>query len=305
MVEQIIIIGAGPAGLTAALYAGRAGLRPLVLTGTNIGGQILLSSDVENFPGFPDGVIGADLSDIWQRQAARFGARLVNVSASSVDFSSRPLKVSTIRETYEAEAVIIATGAAARWLGLESERRLTGRGVSSCATCDGAFFRGKDVVVVGGGDTAMDEALFLSNLVNKVTVVHRRDKLRASQIMQDRAFENKKIRFIWSHGVEEVLGKDHVEGVLLKNVKTGEEQKVKCEGVFIAIGHHPNTELFKGQIDLDKKGYIILRNESETSVEGVFAAGDVHDTRYRQAITAAGSGCKAAIDAIKYLEMKV
>lgn len=304
MVERLVVLGAGPAGLTAAVYAGRAGLEPLVFTGYTIGGQILLSSEVENFPGFPDGVVGADLSDLMYRQAARFGARFVSASASSVDFSSRPFKISTVKEVYEADAVIIATGATAKSLGLESERRLRGKGVSYCATCDGAFFRGRDVVVVGGGDTALDEVLFLSRLVNSVTVVHRRDRLRASKVLQDRARSSSKISFIWNHVVDEILGADHVEGVRLKSVQTGEKTRFACQGVFVAIGYSPNTELFRGQIDLDDTGYIKLRNRTETSVEGVFAAGDVHDSRYRQAITAAASGCQAAIDAMKYLEEK-
>lgn len=304
MVERLVILGAGPAGLTAAVYAGRAGLEPLVFTGYTIGGQILLSSEVENFPGFPDGVVGADLSDLMYRQAARFGARFVSASVSSIDFSSRPFKISTVKEVYEADAVIIATGATAKSLGLESERRLRGKGVSYCATCDGAFFRGRDVVVVGGGDTALDEVLFLSRLVNSVTVVHRRDRLRASKVLQDRALSSSKISFIWNHMVDEILGADHVEGVRLKSVQTGEKTRFACQGVFVAIGYNPNTELFRGQIDLDDTSYIKLRNRTETSVEGVFAAGDVHDSRYRQAITAAASGCQAAIDAMKYLEEK-
>ncbi len=302
MVERLIIIGAGPAGLTAALYAARAGLEPLVLTGYNVGGQILLSPSVENFPGFPEGIVGSDLSDLWQQQATRFGARCIVTEAVSVDFKTRPFKVSTTKEVYEAEAVIIATGASARRLGLESERRLSGRGVSTCATCDGVFFRGKDVVVVGGGDTAMDEALFLARIAKSVTVIHRRDKLRASKILQERALSNEKISFIWNHVVEEVVGEKKVDGVLLRNVKTGEKRSVECQGVFIAIGYQPNTALFKDQVKLDRWGYIQLRKWSETTVKGVFAAGDVHDSRYRQAITSAGAGCKAAMNAIKYLE---
>ncbi len=304
MVERLVILGAGPAGLTAAVYAGRAGLEPLVFTGYTIGGQILLSSEVENFPGFPDGVVGADLSDLMYRQASRFGARFVSASVSSVDFSSRPFKISTVKEVYEAEAVVIATGATARSLGLESERRLRGKGVSYCATCDGAFFRGRDVVVVGGGDTALDEVLFLSRLVNSVTVVHRRDRLRASKVLQDRALSSSKVSFIWNHMVDEILGEDHVEGVRLKSVQTGEKMRFACQGVFVAIGYSPNTELFRGQVELDEWGYVKLRGETGTSVEGVFAAGDVHDRRYRQAVTASASGCKAAMDAMKYLEEK-
>jgi thioredoxin reductase (NADPH) len=302
MVERLIIIGAGPAGLTAALYAARAGLEPLVLTGFTVGGQILLSSCVENFPGFPEGVVGSDLADLWQQQAMRFGARCVLTEVTSVDFKSRPLKVSTSKNVYEAEAVIIATGASAKRLGVKSERRLTGRGVSTCATCDAVFFRGKDVVVVGGGDTAMDEALFLSRIVKSVTVVHWRDKLRASKVLQKRALGNEKISFVWNQVVEDIVGENQVEGVVLRDVKTGEKKSVKCQGVFIAIGYQPNTALFKDQVKLNKVGYIHRRKQSETSVKGVFAAGDVNDNRYRQAVTAAGAGCKAAIDAIKYLE---
>lgn len=302
MVERLIIIGAGPAGLTAALYAARAGLEPLVLTGYTVGGQILLASCVENFPGFPEGVVGSDLSDLWQQQAVRFGARCILTEVTSVDFSSRPFKVSTSKEVYEAEAVIIATGASAKRLGFESEQRLSGKGVSTCATCDGVFFRGKDVVVVGGGDTALDEALFLSRIAKSVTVIHRRDKLRASKVLQRRAYGNEKISFIWNHVVDEILGESRVEGVLLRNVKTGEKRRVECQGVFVAIGYQPNTALFKDEIRLDRWGYIKLRKWSETNVKGVFAAGDVSDSRYRQAVTAAGMGCKAAIDAIKYLE---
>jgi thioredoxin reductase (NADPH) len=302
MVESLIIIGAGPAGLTAAVYAARAGLNPLVLTGYTIGGQMLLASNVENFPGFPNGIVGSDLSNLWQQQAKRFGARCVPTSVSDVDFKSEPFRVSTKKVTYWSNAVIVATGASAKWLGLESERRLMGKGVSSCATCDGTFFRGKDVVVVGGGDTAMDEALLLSSLVKSVKVIHRRDELRASEILQQRAFKNNKISFIWNHEVEEVLGKEQVESILLNNVKTGEKKHVKCQGVFIAIGYNPNTDLFKGHIELNESGYIETRKETNTNIKGVFAAGDVHDDRYRQAVTAAGAGCKAAMDAMRYLQ---
>lgn len=262
----------------------------------------MLTGEVENFPGFPEGILGVKLMERMEQQARRFGASIINEKAIEVDFSSRPFKVRTEQGIYEAEAVIVATGASARWLGLESEARLRGRGVSACATCDGPLFKDKDVVVVGGGDTALDDAIFLTKFTNSVTIVHRRDQLRASKVLQKRAFENKKISFRWNSVVKEILGESFVEGILVEDVKTGERSKLKCQGVFIAIGHTPNTELFKGQLELDERGYIVVKDFTKTSVEGVFAAGDVCDPSYRQAVTAAASGCMAALDAERYLE---
>jgi thioredoxin reductase (NADPH) len=298
---DVIIIGSGPAGLTAAIYCGRALLKALVVAGVEAGGQLMLASKVENYPGFAEPILGPELIAQMRRQAERFGAEFINDNVTWVDFSSRPFKIAVGSRPLEARAAIIATGSSAKWLGLESEQRLRGRGVSSCATCDGFFFRDKSVVVVGGGDTAMEEALFMTKLASKVTVIHRRDKLRASKILQERAFKNEKISFIWNSIVEDVLGENRVEGIRIRNIKTGETLDLWCDGVFIAIGHKPNTEIFKGQLELDAKGYIVTHDETKTSVEGVFAAGDVRDFRYRQAITAAGSGCKAAIDAERFL----
>ena len=300
--REIIILGSGPAGLTAAIYSARANLKPLVITGLPPGGQLMLTTEVENYPGFPDGIQGPELMDRMRKQAERFGAEFLEYDATSVNFLSHPFEVMVEDEVYKAKAIIIATGASVKWLGLESEQRLIGRGVSSCATCDAPFFKDKDVVVVGGGDTAIDDALLLTKYAKKVTVVHRREKLRASKILQDRAFKNEKINFKWNSVVEDIIGDNKVEGVIIKDVKTGEKSKLECQGVFIAIGHKPNTDLFKGQIEIDDKGYIIKRNNTETSVKGVFVAGDVCDPRYRQAITAAGMGCQAAMDAEKYLE---
>jgi thioredoxin reductase (NADPH) len=301
-VRKVVIIGSGPAGYTAAIYAARADLRPLLLTGSQPGGQLLITSDVENYPGFPDGVLGPDLMEMFRKQAERFGAEVIDGSANEVDFYKRPFKVIHDRGSEEALTVIIATGASARWLDLPSEQRLIGRGVSACATCDGYFFRGKDVAVVGGGDTAMEESTFLTKFANRVTVIHRRDRLRASKIMQRKASENPKIGFIWDSAVEEVLGKDRVEGIRIKNLKTNNLSELQVQGLFIAIGYTPNTEIFRGQIEMDQLGYIIPMNNTETNVKGVFVAGDVHDRRYRQAVTAAGSGCQAAMDAEKFLE---
>ncbi len=286
--------------MTAAIYTARAGLKPLVIAGFQAGGQLMLTTTVENYPGFPKGIDGPELMKLMRTQAERYGAEFIDDDAKSVDFSSRPFKVTTSDETYRGEAIIIATGASTRWLGLESEQKLIGRGVSSCATCDGFFFKNKEVIVVGGGDGAMEEALYLANLARKVTVIHRRDQLRASKIMQERAFKNPKIHFIWDSIVTEILGENRVEGVKIKNVKTGEATEFLCDGVFIAIGQEPQTKLFKGLIELDVKGYVVT-DGTRTNVEGVFCAGDVFDYRYRQAVTAAGSGCEAAIDAERWL----
>ncbi len=299
---DVIVIGSGPAGLTAALYTSRTNLKTLVVAGAMWGGQLMLTTEVENFPGFKEGILGPDLMDTMWKQAERFGAEMIFEDATAVDFSSKPFKVMVGSKAYEGKSVIIATGASAKWLGLESETRLRGRGVSVCATCDAAFFKDKKAVVVGGGDTALEEALALSKFVREVKVIHRRDKLRASKILQERAFKNPKIEFIWNSTVQEILGKDRVEGIRLKKVDSNEEFELACDAVFIAIGWKPETEIFKGQIELDKAGYVIAKDTTKTSVEGVFVAGDAQDYRYRQAITAAGAGCKAAMDAEKYLE---
>jgi len=299
---DVIIIGSGPAGLTAAIYAGRALVKTLLVGGRLSGGQLMLTNEVENFPGFSSAVQGPDLMKEMRKQAERFGAEIVDEDVESVDFSSKPFKVTAGNNIHSAKSIIIATGSSAKWLGLPSERSLRGRGVSSCATCDGYFFRGKRVVVVGGGDTAIEEALFLTKYATEVVVVHRRGELRASKIMQRRAFSNKKIRFAWNSVVEGVLGEQRVEGVKLRNVATGEISIAACDGVFVAIGHEPNTKIFDRQIALDDKGYILTLQRTKTSVDGVFVAGDVHDYRYRQAVTAAGEGCKAAMDALAYLE---
>lgn len=348
---KTIIIGSGPAGLTAAIYAARGGINPLVISGDQPGGQLILTSDVENFPGFEEPILGPDLMTRMRNQAERVGAKFIDTSVSTVDFSSKPFKVGiygnmdiitgnksssssssspTINSSTNTttsitdvdindqnkdkinnknilltESIIIATGASAMWLGLESENRLKGRGVSACATCDGFFFKDKDVVVIGGGDTALEEALFLTKLAKSVRIIHRRNELRAMKILQQRAFHNNKISFIWNAIVEEILGQNKVEGIKLKNTKTGKTAEIKCDGVFVAIGHKPNTEIFAKQIEIDSKGYIKRYEEAKTSVEGVYVAGDVYDYTYRQAITAAGSGSKAALDVIKHLESKI
>jgi thioredoxin reductase (NADPH) len=304
LVYDVTVIGSGPAGLTSALYCGRALLRTLVIAGGVPGGQLMLTTEVENFPGFEEPILGPDLIQRMTKQAERFGAEFMQDDAISVDFKTRPFKVNTAGHTYESNAVIIATGASAKWLGLDSETHLRGRGVSSCATCDGFFFRGKDTVTVGGGDVALEDTIFLTKFVNHATIIHRRDALRASKILQDRAFKNPKISFVWDSIVEEVLGRQKVEGVRIKNVKTGKQDVLKCDGVFVAIGHQPNTGIFQGQIELDKKGYAVTRQGTATSTEGVFACGDVRDFHYRQAVTAAGDGCRAAMDVEDYLEEK-
>lgn len=300
--RDVIILGSGPAGLTAALYTARADLNPLVVEGYQPGGQLTLTTMVENFPGFPDGIMGPDLMAAMKQQAARFGAEFVSGQATAVDLSGQPLKVTVDEKTtYETRALIIATGASAKMLGLPKERSLIGRGVSTCATCDGFFFRDRRLAVVGGGDTAMEEALFLTKFASSVTVIHRRDTLRAAKIMQQRAMANEKISFIWDTVVVDVLGEDKVTGLRLRNVKTGEESTFECDGLFVAIGHQPNTEIFKGQLELDEAGYIKVRERTRTNIPGVFVAGDVHDYMYRQAVTAAGSGCMAAMDCERWL----
>ena len=301
--EKLIIIGSGPAGLTAALYASRADLDPLVFEGSAAGGQLMITTDVENYPGFPDGIMGPDLIDHFRKQAERFGSRLRQVDVTAVDFSTHPFRLEVGADEFTAEAVIIATGATAKWLGIPGEEKLTGKGVSACATCDGFFFRNQELVVVGGGDTAMEEALFLTKFASKISVVHRRDELRASKIMANRAMEHEKIEFVWDTILTEIHGDDKVTGVTLESTKTGEHDQLAADGVFVAIGHEPNTELFKDHLDLDPNGYVILRDGASTytSVDGVFAAGDVADHVYRQAVTAAGTGSRAAIDAERWL----
>lgn len=301
MLYDVVIIGSGPAGLTAAIYTSRAGLKTVVAAGMLWGGQLMITQEVENFPGFENGVLGPELMEKMKKQAERVGAELIFDNATAVDFKSKPFKVTVGNTVYEAKAVIIATGASAKWLELESEKRLRGRGVSVCATCDAPFFRNRKVVVVGGGDTALEEAFVLAKVVSEVKVIHRRDELRACKFLQEKAFENPKITFVWNSVVTEVLGENRVQGVKLKNVVSGEESVLECDAVFVAIGHTPNTGIFKDQIELDETGYINVRGGTRTNIEGVFVAGDVADNRYRQAIAAAGSGCKAALDAEKYL----
>ena len=303
--EKLVIIGSGPAGLTAAIYGCRADLEPLVFMGTKYGGQLMLTSEVENFPGFPDPVLGPDLITRMKSQAERLGARLVQEDVVRVNFKTYPFEVYTDAGVTRALAVILATGANPRRLNLQSEMRLMGKGVSNCAVCDGFFFRGKKVAVVGGGDTAMEEATFLTKFASTVQVIHRRGELRASAALRKEAFANPKISFIWDSVVTDVLGEGKVQGAKLKNVKTGKETDLQVDGVFVAIGYDPNTEIFRGQVELDPKGYIRVRNGTESSVPGVFVAGDVHDFRYRQAITAAADGCKALLDAEKFIKQKL
>jgi thioredoxin reductase (NADPH) len=300
--ERLVIIGSGPAGLTAALYAARANLNPLVYAGYQYGGQLMLTTEVENFPGFPAGIMGPELMEAFRAQAERFGARIENVDVDRVDFSARPLRLWAGDTEIEAESVIVATGASARWLDIPGETRLRGRGVSTCATCDGAFFREKQIVVIGGGDSAMEEALFLTRFGSHVTVIHRRDSVRASKIMADRALAHPKISFIWDTVVDECLGDEKLERLALLNLKTGERSEFAADAMFIAIGHDPNTAIFREQLTLDPQGYVVSSDGVRTNIDGVFVAGDVWDIRYKQAITAAGSGCKASMEAEKYLE---
>jgi len=299
---RLLIVGSGPAGWTAALYAARAELEPVVVAGLMAGGQLMLTTDVENYPGFPEAISGPALMERFQAQAERFGTRVFQEDATNIDLSQRPFRVETSERAFTADAVILAMGATAKWLGIESEQRLMNRGVSACATCDGALYKGKAMAVVGGGDTAMEEALFLTRFAPEVTLIHRRDKLRASKIMQERAMKNEKIRFLWDSEVDEVLGGDFVTGLRVRNLKTGAKTDVPIEALFIAIGHKPNTDLIGAQLVLDSTGYIKIESgSSRTSVEGVFACGDATDPTYRQAITAAGTGCMAAIDAERWL----
>ncbi len=300
--RNVVIMGSGPAGLTAAIYTTRAGLDPLVIGGAEAGGQLMLTTDVENYPGFADPILGPALIAAMRAQAERVGAEFHNEDATAVDLSARPFAITVgSGETVKTKALIIATGAKAKLLGLPGEQQLMGRGVSTCATCDGFFFKGRDVIVVGGGDTAMEEALYLAKLATSVTVVHRRDELRASKILQDRAKGRKKIEFLWSTVVTEILGNGKAHSVRLKDLKTNREFERPIDGIFVAIGHTPNTDLFRGQLAMDENGYIQRTDQSGTSVEGVFVAGDVHDHTYRQAVTAAGYGCEAAIDAERWL----
>ena len=311
--HEVVILGSGPAGLTAAIYTARANLKPVVIegepssTGDQPGGQLMITTDVENYPGFPNGVLGPDLMRDFRSQAERFGAQMVTEKATKVDFSDRPFKIwvgdTDTEPDYLSEAVIVSTGAQSIMLGLEAEERMVGRGLSTCATCDGFFFRDQEIAVVGGGDSAMEEATFLTKFASKVTIIHRRDQLRASRIMQERAFANEKIEFLWNHVVTDLLGEEKLQGAQVQNTQTGEESDLDVTGLFIAIGHTPNTSLFAGQLDMKENGYLTTDADStRTNVEGVFACGDVQDDYYRQAVTAAGSGCMAAIEAERWLE---
>ena len=302
-VHDVIILGSGPAGLTAAIYCARAGLEPVVVEGLEAGGQLMNTTDVENYPGFPEGIQGPEMMALFKKQAARFGSRFVSGDATGVDLSTQPFRVRTDEQELASRALIVATGASPRTLGIPGEERYAGRGVSYCATCDGFFFRDQEIVVVGGGDTAMEEALFLTRFGSRVSVVHRRDQLRASKIMAERALAHEKIELVWDSVVEEVLGDGtKVSSIRVRNVKSGETTERPCGGFFVAIGHEPNTDLFRGMLKMDGQGYLVIGAGSKTTVEGVFIAGDVHDHTYRQAVTAAGAGCRAAIDCERWLE---
>ena len=302
MTEKVVIIGSGPAGLTAATYAARADLHPLMIEGFERGGQLMLTTDVENYPGFPDGIMGPEMMEQFRKQAERFGTRIITSDVSSVDFSERPFKIWVNQDLYTADSVIISTGASAKWLGVPGEDRLRGFGVSACATCDGFFFRDRELAVIGGGDSAMEEALFLTKFATKVTIIHRRDEFRASKIMINRALQHEKIEVIWDTVVDEVLGEDTVTALALRNVSTATKSELKVDGMFVAIGHTPNTSIFDAQLECDADGYIITPpGATRTSVDGVFASGDVVDKIYRQAVTAAGMGCQAAIDVERWL----
>ena len=303
MAEKVLIIGSGPAGLTAAIYAARAALEPLMIEGMQRGGQLMLTTDVENYPGFPDGIMGPELMDSMRKQAERFGTRIISSDVTKVALSERPFKVWVGADLYESESLIISTGASARWLGIPGEEKLRGYGVSACATCDGFFFRDREIAIVGGGDSAMEEAIFLTKFASKVTIVHRRDEFRASKIMAQRAIDHAKIEVLWNTTVDEVLGDDLVTGLKVTDTQTGEQSVLHVEGFFLAIGHDPNTKIFQGQLELDVAGYIVTEaGSTTTSVAGVFAAGDVVDHYYQQAVTAAGLGCQAAIDVEHWLD---
>ena len=303
MAEKVLIIGSGPAGLTAAIYAARADLDPLMIEGMQRGGQLMLTTEVENYPGFPDGIMGPELMDGMRKQAERFGTRIISSDVTAVELSERPFKVSVGADVYEAESLIVSTGASARWLGIPGEEKLRGYGVSACATCDGFFFRDREIAIVGGGDSAMEEAIFLTKFASKVTIVHRRDEFRASKIMAQRAIDHPKIEVLWNTTVDEVLGDDLVTGLAVTNTQTGEESVLPVQGFFLAIGHDPNTKIFQDQLELDVAGYIVTEaGSTTTSVAGVFAAGDVVDHYYQQAVTAAGMGCQAAIDVEHWLD---
>ena len=299
-----IVIGSGPAGLTSSIYLVRAGIETTVISGDQPGGQLIFTTDVENFPGFPGGVMGPDLVTKMREQAEKIGAKFLDSTVIEVDFQKQPFIVKTLEKELTADTIIIATGASALWLGLESEEKLKGKGVSACATCDGFFFKDKDVCLVGGGDVAIEDALFMTKIAKKVTVINRRDELRATHVLQQRAFKEQKIEFVWWSVVKEILGEDSVTGVKIENVKTGENKEIPCSAVFIAIGHKPNTEIFRGKVNILPNGFVKRMDKSQTNVNGVFVAGDVFDYEYRQAVTAAGSGAQAAIDAIRYLETK-
>lgn len=301
---DVIIIGAGPAGYTAAIYTSRAKRETLIISGVLPGGQLMLTTEVENYPGFSEGIMGPELMNTMRKQTERMGTMIIDDEVVNVDFRRKPFKILTNSEEYEADAVIIATGASPRKLGVKGEQEFSAKGVSYCATCDGPFFRNQEIVVAGGGDSAMEEAIFLTKFAKNVHVVHRKDKLRASKIMQDRAFENNKIKFHWNSVIDEIKGGGKVNQIMIRNTSTNQKETMDVGGLFVAIGHEPNTKLFKGQIELDEQGYIVLKNHTHTNIEGVFAAGDVHDHRYRQAVTAAGFGCMAAIDVDRYLSEK-